>query len=73
MNSCQRAVEDNIQYKGYQHVDILSIRVDDRPGRSDAIMGTARADIRYRSDSFDFTCSVDLRDGDVRSVDVRRR
>jgi len=73
MDSCERAVEDNIRQKGYQHVDFLSINVDDRPGRSDGILGTARADVRSRSDSFTFSCSVDLRDGDVRSVDVRRR
>ncbi|MEP7354217.1 MAG: hypothetical protein ABI824_13395, partial [Acidobacteriota bacterium] len=73
MESCQRSVEDNIQSKGYQHIDIVSIKVDDRPGRADSIMGNARADMRRRSDSFDFSCSVNLRDGDVRSIDVRRR
>jgi hypothetical protein len=73
MDSCQRAVEDRVRRDGYQHVDFLSIRVDDRPGRNDWIVGTARADVRMRSDSFDFSCSVNLQDGDVRSVDVRRR
>jgi hypothetical protein len=73
MDSCQRSVDDNLRQKGYQHVDILSISVDDRPGRSDWIVGSARADVRMRSDSFDFSCSVDLRDGDVRSIDVRPR
>ena len=73
MDSCQRAVEDRLRRDGYQHVDFLSIRVDDRPGRNDWIIGTARADVRLRSASFGFSCSVDLRDGDVRSVDVRRQ
>jgi hypothetical protein len=73
MDNCQRAVEDNIRQRGYQHVDFLSIRVDDRPGRNDWVVGTARADIRMRSDSFAFSCNVELRDGDVRSVDVRAR
>ncbi len=73
MESCERSVDDNIRQKGYQHVDFLSMNVDDRPGRSDRILGTARADVRSRSDSFSFSCAVDLRDGDVRSVDVRRR
>jgi hypothetical protein len=72
MDACQRAVEDNIHQQGYQHLDFLSIRVDDAPGRSDWIVGNARADVRNRSDSFNFSCSVDLRDGDVRSVEVRR-
>jgi hypothetical protein len=73
LDSCQRAVDDRIRRDGYQHVDFLSIQVDDRPGRNDWIVGTARADVRFRSDSFTFSCNVDLRDGDVRSVDVRRR
>ena len=72
LESCQRSVEANIRQKGYQHIDFLSVNVDDRPGRSDWIVGTARADVRLRSDTFSFSCSVDLRDGDVRSVDVRR-
>jgi hypothetical protein len=73
MDSCQRAVEDRIHQQGYQHLDILSIRVDDAPGRGDWIVGDARADVRNRSDSFSFSCSVDLHDGDVRSVEVHRR
>jgi hypothetical protein len=73
MDSCQRAVDENVHQQGYQHLDFLSIKVDDAPGRSDWIEGVARADIRNRSDSFDFSCNVDLRDGDVRSVEVHRR
>jgi hypothetical protein len=73
MDSCQRAVEDRVRRDGYQHVDFLSIHADDRPGRNDWIVGTARADVRLRSDSFEFSCSVNLQNGDVRSVDVRRR
>jgi hypothetical protein len=73
MDSCQRAVEGNIHQQGYQHLDFLSINVDDAPGRNDWIVGNARADVRNRSDSFSFSCNVDLRNGDVRSVEVRRR
>ena len=72
MESCERSVEEGIRQKGYQRVDFLSINVDGRPGRSNSIVGTARADVRSRSDSFRFSCSVDLRDGDVRGIDVRR-
>jgi hypothetical protein len=73
MNSCQKAVEDKIRGNGYQHVDFVSINVDDNPGRSDWIVGIARADMRFRSDTFKFSCSVDLRNGNVRSADVRRQ
>jgi hypothetical protein len=73
MDNCQRAVEDKIRQNGYQHVDFFSIRMDDGPGRSGWVVGTARADIRLRSDSFSFSCNVALGDGDIRSVDVRPR
>ncbi len=73
MNSCQKAVEDKLRGNGYQHVDFVSINVDDKPGRSDWIVGIARADMRMRSDSFKFSCSVDLRNGDIRAADVRRQ
>jgi hypothetical protein len=73
MNNCQQGVEDKLRGNGYQHVDFVSINVDDAPGRSDWIVGVARADMRFRSDSFKFSCSVNLRDGVVRSVDVRRQ
>ncbi len=73
MSGCQQAVEERIRQHGYQHVDFLSIQVDDRPGRNDWIVGTARADDRSRSESFAFSCSVELRVGDVKSVDVRRQ
>lgn len=73
MDSCERAVEDRIRQNGYQHVDFLSIKVDDRPGRNDWIVGVARADVRLRSDSFEFSCSVNLQTGVVRTVDTRRR
>ena len=73
MNSCQKAVEDKIRGNGYQHVDFVSINVDDAPGRSDWIVGIARADMHMRSDSFKFSCAVDLRNGDVQSADVRRQ
>jgi hypothetical protein len=72
--SCQRAAEQRIRADGYERIDFGSVNVDDRPGRNDSIMGTARAEGRDgRSESFDFSCSVDLRDGDVRSVNVQRQ
>jgi hypothetical protein len=73
MDSCQKAIEDKIRASGYQHVDFVSINVDDAPGRSDWIVGIARADMRFRSDTFKFSCSVNLGDGTVRSADVRRQ
>ena len=73
LQNCQRAVEQRLRRDGYDRVDFRSINVDDRPGRNDWIVGNARADGRDGSAAFSFSCSVDLNDGDIRSVDVTRR
>jgi hypothetical protein len=71
LQTCQRAVEDRLGRDGYGRVEFVSINVDNQPGRSDWIVGAARADSRNRTTSFDFSCSVNLDNGSVRSVDVR--
>ncbi len=74
IQNCQRAVDERMRRDGYDRIEIGTIRVDDRPGRNDWIVGDVRGQGRYgRPESFSFSCSVDLRDGDVRSVDVARR
>ena len=71
--NCQQAVEQRIRRDGYDRVEIGTINIDNRPGRNDWIIGNARAFGRSGRDAYEFSCSVDLRDGDLRSVDVRRR
>jgi hypothetical protein len=73
MQNCQRGVEERLRGDGYGRVEMGNMRVDDRPGRADWIVGSAKGMHGDRSDFFNFSCSVDLRDGDVRSVDVTRR
>lgn len=70
---CERAVEERLRRDGYEYVNFGSLRVDDRPGRSDWIVGNVTADRGRRPESFNFSCSVDLANGRVRSVDVTRR
>lgn len=72
VSSCQRAVEDRIARDGFADIRIGNIRIDDRPGRNDWVIGDARAESRRGRSAFTFACSVDLADGDVRSVDVQR-
>jgi hypothetical protein len=72
IENCRRSVEDRLHNEGFDRIDFRSINVDDRPGRSDWIVGNVRAEGRGRTEFREFGCSVDLRDGDVRSVDVRR-
>ena len=74
IESCQRAVEDRLRNDGYDRVSIREIRVDDRPDGADRVLGLAEAEGRYRRpDTFDFSCTVNLERGTIRSVDVNRR
>lgn len=71
--NCRRSVEERLHTDGFDRIEFRTINVDDRPGRSDWVVGSVRAEGRGRAEFRDFSCSVDLLDGDVRSVDVRRR
>jgi hypothetical protein len=70
VGSCQGAVNGRLRDRGYESVSINSIRMDPD---GDRVVGSARAGRGYGSDVFDFSCHVDPRDGDVRSVDLNRR
>src|SRR6266849_11015247 len=70
---CERAVEERLRRDGYDYVDFGSLRVDDRPGRGDWIVGNVTANRWRRPESFNFSCSVNLENGNVRSVDVTHR
>lgn len=69
VQTCQREVERRVRDRGYRDVQFGEINIDDRSNRNDSVVGNLRAD----RDRFNFTCRVDLNDGDVRSVDLKRR
>ena len=73
IQGCEVSVEQRLVHDGFQRIDFGSVSVDDRPGRNDSVTGAATALDRNRPAWFDFTCSVDLRDGSVRSAEVNRR
>jgi hypothetical protein len=72
---CQGAVEDRLRRDGYRNSRIASVKADDRPGRSDWILGTLSAQQSQggRTYNMDFACSIDFSTGDIRSVDVNRQ
>jgi hypothetical protein len=72
-SACQRAVEQRIQRDGYRNVQFGSLNADNR--RNDWIAGTATAQRgnNGRPYDFDIGCSVNLNNGNVRSVQVNRR
>jgi hypothetical protein len=66
IQNCQNAVEDRMRGR----VEFDSINTENRNGRNDWVVGTAR---NGRGDAFRFSCNVNLDTGSVRSVDVNRR
>ncbi len=73
IQGCEVAVERRLTRDGFQRVDFGSVSLDDRPGRNDSVIGSASVLERGRPLWFDFSCSVNLQSGEVRSVDVNRR
>lgn len=73
IQACEAAVESRLRDQGYRAVDFASANIDDRPGRNDWVVGTASGRDRGRPAWFDFSCSVNLRSGAVRTAEVNRR
>jgi hypothetical protein len=73
LERCQGAVTDRLRQNGYGQIEFNSIRIDNRAGARDRVVGAAQASRGGGFESFDFNCSVDLRGGSLRSVDVNRR
>jgi hypothetical protein len=71
--ACQRAAEQRIESSGFRNAQFDWSNADSR--RTGSIAGTAKAQRgnNGRAYDFDVQCSVDSRDGDVRSVRVNRR
>ena len=73
ISACQGAVDERLRRDGYRNLRIASVKADDRPGRSDWVMGTLSAQQSGRTYNMDFACSVDFATGAIRSVDVNRQ
>lgn len=72
-SACQRAAEQRIQQDGYRNVQFGPLNADNR--RNDWITGTATAQRgnNGRTYDFDIRCSVNLNNGNIRSVRAKRR
>jgi hypothetical protein len=70
---CQDAVRDRLNRDGFNSADFRSGNIEDRQGRRDAVVGSVEARGGRASGRFDYSCSMDLQSGRVRSVDVIRR
>ncbi|MEO8130106.1 MAG: hypothetical protein ABJF23_09870 [Bryobacteraceae bacterium] len=74
LNVCRNAVRDRaFRDYGVKEVDFTSINPDNNPGRNDWIVGTFDGRGGRNRDRYSFACSVNFSNGNVRSVDIRRR
>jgi hypothetical protein len=73
VDNCRRAVAERARRQGYDELNFTSINVDNNPGRRDWVVGSLRAQGPDHPERFDFSCSVNLENGYVRSVDMTRR
>jgi len=73
INRCREAVDNRLRNDGYNNPSFDSTNVDNNQGRNDWIIGSVRARRGNYTDSFNFDCQVNLNNGAVRSVNVRRR
>jgi hypothetical protein len=69
--ACQDAVRERAdrQY-GFRDIDFRGLNADDNPGRNDRIMGSFNVRRGDDRDTYHFSCSVDLANGRVRSVEI---
>lgn len=72
VEGCRRATEQRLQNDGYDRIEFRSINAENRPGVENRVAGVASGYRRGLADSFNFSCSVDPRGGDIR-VNVNRR
>ncbi len=71
---CQAAASERIQRDGFRNVTFRKVVPDNNPGRNDFVNGLATArQGRGRNARFQFSCSVNLANGQVRSIAVNRR
>ena len=69
---CQDSVVNRLSRDGYTNVVFEHTIPDNNPGRNDWVTGAATGTRRFDTRRFSFSCSVDLRSGTLRSVEVSR-
>jgi hypothetical protein len=72
VDSCQNKVAARIRNDGYSRPRFQSTNIDNRQGPNDRVYGTVVAQGVDHARSFDYSCSVNLRNGNLRSANVQR-
>jgi hypothetical protein len=62
-----------LRNRGLGNVDFGRLSVDNNPGRNDWVIGNVEASGRRGTELYNFSCQVNMSNGNVRSVDLTRR
>jgi hypothetical protein len=67
---CENAVRDRARREGVRNPNIRPRNVQDNPGNRDRVIGVLEGN---RGELYDFSCTMNLNNGNVRDVQLRRR
>jgi hypothetical protein len=73
VDNCRTEVARRLTGRGYRNLDFGRIAIDNRPGRNDRVAGNVRGWRGSRGVAFNFSCSVNLNTGSIRSVNLNNR
>lgn len=73
LRACRDAVQDRLRRNGYTEFNIGRMDMDNRSGNNDLVVGGLTAQRDGYNDNFEFSCSLDVDGGQVRSINVNRR
>lgn len=69
--ACQDAVAERAERQyGFRNIDVRNLNADDNPGRNDTIIGSFDVRRGNYSDTYRFSCAMNLANGRVRAVDI---
>ena len=73
IDNCREEVAMRLRNRGLGNVDFNRLSVDNNPGRNDWVIGSVQASGRRGTELYNFSCQVNMSNGNVRSVDLTRR
>jgi len=73
VENCRDEVTMRLRNRGLGNVDFSRLSIDNNPGRNDWVIGSVQASGRRGTELYNFSCQVNMNNGNVRSVDLTRR
>jgi hypothetical protein len=73
VENCREQVAMRMRNRGLGNIDFSRINIDNNPGRNDWVIGNVQGTGRRGSELYNFSCQVNMGNGNLRSVDLQRR